>query len=217
MSYAEAVQAQYAATIQYRSIKFATLPTAKAEEIARALLVHVSVDDIKAIQQDPGRGNWSVTFKDIATAERITNTGFLLMEERIIPIAYRVHLVTATVAFVPPGTTPNDIIEALEQYAEVKQIFPIFLKDFPTSKSGKFRVILQPKDEGVPAEVLPAYINVNGTKGALFYAGRIPRCPYCDSADHFGRDCTQKGQKKCHKCGQLGHLQADCTEQTKGD
>ncbi|KAJ7360262.1 hypothetical protein OS493_016892 [Desmophyllum pertusum] len=128
MSFAVTVQAQYAATIQYRSVKFATLPTTKAENIARALLVHVDVKDIEAIQQDPGRGNWSVTFTKIAMAEQIAEKGFLLMEERVMPLAYRVRLVTATVAFVPPGTTRQDVEDALGRYAEVKQVLHIYMQ-----------------------------------------------------------------------------------------
>ncbi|KAJ7360258.1 hypothetical protein OS493_016888 [Desmophyllum pertusum] len=194
-------------------VKFATLPTTKAEDITRALLVHVDVKDIEAIQQDPGRGNWSVTFTEIATAEQIANNGFLLMEEHIMPLAYRVCLVTATVAFVPPGTTRQDVEDTLEQYAEAKQVLHIYMRDFPTIKSGKFRVVLQPKGEGPPKTLLPAYISINGTKGALLFASRIPRCPYCNSADHFVRDCPCKGQKLCHQCGELGHLQANCPAQ----
>lgn len=52
------------------------------------------------------------------------------MEERIMPIDVRVGLITATVAFVPPGTTKQDIEDVLEEYAGVKQILHITCKTF---------------------------------------------------------------------------------------
>ena len=47
-----------------------------------------------------------------------------------------------------------------------------------------------------PQEVLPSYITLYERRASLFYAGRIPRCPYSNSATHLERDCPQKGQKK---------------------
>ena len=81
-------------------------------------------------------------------------------------------MIAATVAFAPPGITADDIVEALADCAEVKQVLPIFLKDFPTIKSGKkYRVMLKPRGEGPPEDVLPAYITVHGHRASLFYPG----------------------------------------------
>ena len=143
MAYAEAARAQISASIKYRSLKFSTLPNANANDIAQALLFRVQLDEIEAIQQDPGKENWSTILKSISMAQKLTERGFTLLEQ-VFPTPYNVRLIAATVAFAPPRTTADDIVEALADCAEVKQVLPIFLKDFPTIKSGKYRVMLKP-------------------------------------------------------------------------
>lgn len=69
MSFAGVTASHLVAAIQYRSVKFSTLPLAKAEEIARALLLRVLLEEIEAVQQDPGKGNSTVIFKTISTAK----------------------------------------------------------------------------------------------------------------------------------------------------
>lgn len=97
MSFAGITASHLVAAIQYRSIKFTTLPVAKAEEIARALLLRVPLDEIEAVQQDPGKGNWTVIFKTITAAERLAEKGFTLLNEHISPVLYNKRLITATV------------------------------------------------------------------------------------------------------------------------
>jgi len=180
MSYvddADAVNTQQSASIKYRSVKFSTLPVAKAQDIARALVVHFPAKEIETIQQDRGGGNWSVTLKQITLAERLVETGFTLPEENIQPILYSVRLVTVTVAFVPPGTTCTNIRDALQEVAEVKHVFLLHLRDFPIIKTGKFRVILIPHGKRNLEDVLPSYTSVNGTRGALFYANSFLAAP----------------------------------------
>lgn len=46
----------------------------------------------------------------------------------------------------------------------------------------------------------------------MFFSGRISRCPYCNSADHLGRDCPHKGQPRCFSCNVLGHVRANCPD-----
>ena len=212
MSFAGITASHLVAAIQYRSIKFTTLPVAKAEEIARALMLRVPLEEIETVQQDPGKGNWTVIFKSITAAERLAEKGFTLLNEHISPVLYNKRLITATVAFAPPGTTPTDIQAVLQEYAQVKQIHPIFLRDFPSIKSGKFRVVLQLNGEGTPEEVLPSFITLHGRRASLFFSGRISRCPYCNSADHLGRDCPHKGQPRCFSCNVLGHVRANCPD-----
>lgn len=77
MAYAEAPRAQISASIKYRSLKFSTLPNANANDIARALLFRVQLDEIEAIQQDPGKGNWSIILKSISMAKSSLNVGLL--------------------------------------------------------------------------------------------------------------------------------------------
>ena len=170
MAYAEAARAEISAWIKYRSLKFSTLPNANANDIARALLFQVQLDEIEAIQQDPGKGNWSTILKSISTAEKLAERGFTLLEQQVFPTPYNARLIAAMVAFGPPGTA-DDIVEALADCAEVKQVLPIFLKDFPTIKSGKYSVMLKPRGEGPPEEVLPAYITLHGHRALLFYPG----------------------------------------------
>lgn len=142
MAYAEAARAQISASIKYRSLKFSTLPNANANDIARALLFRVQLDEIEAIQQDPGKGNWSTILKSISTAEKLAEREFTLLKQQVFPTPYNARWIAATVAFAPPGTTADDIVEALADCVEVKQVLPIFLKDFPTIKSGKYHVTL---------------------------------------------------------------------------
>ena len=171
MAYAEAARAQISASIKYRSLKFSTLPNANANDIAQALLFRVQLDEIEAIQQDPGKGNWSTILKSISTAEKLAERGFTLLKQQVFPTPYNARWIAATVAFAPPGTTADDIVEALADCVEVKQVLPIFLKDFPTIKSGKYHVMLKPRGEGPPEEVLPAYITLHGHQASLFYPG----------------------------------------------
>ena len=77
MAYAEAARAQISASIKYRSLKFSTLPNANANDIARALLFRVQLDELEAIQQDPGKGNWSIILKSISMAKSSLNVGLL--------------------------------------------------------------------------------------------------------------------------------------------
>ena len=77
MAYAEAPRAQISASIKYRLLKFSTLPNANANDIARALLFRVQLDEIEAIQQDPGKGNWSIILKSISMAKSSLNVGLL--------------------------------------------------------------------------------------------------------------------------------------------
>ena len=77
MAYAEAPRVQISASIKYRSLKFSTLPNANANDIARALLFRVQLDELEAIQQDPGKGNWSIILKSISMAKSSLNVGLL--------------------------------------------------------------------------------------------------------------------------------------------
>ena len=100
----------------------------------------------------------------------------------------------------------------LQEYAQFKQVHPIFLRDFSSIKSGKFQVVPQLNGEGTPKEVLPSFITLHGRHSSLFFSGRISRCPYCNSADHLGRDCPHQGQPRCFPCNMLGHVRANCPD-----
>lgn len=212
MLFAGVTASHLVAAIQYRSIKFTTLLVAKAVEIARVLILRVHLEEIETVQQDPGKGNWTVIFKTITAAERVAEKGFTLLNEHISPVFYNKRLITATVAFPPLNMTPTDIQAVLQEYAQVKQVHPIFLRDFPSIKSGKFRVVLQLNGEGTPEEVLPSFITLHGRRASLFFSGRISCCPYCNSADHLGRDCPHRGQPRCFSCNVLGHVRANCPD-----
>lgn len=106
-------------------------------------------------------------------------------------------------------TTPDDILEVLADCAEVKQVLPTFLKDFWTIKPGKYRVMLKPRGEGPPEEVLPSYITLHGRRASQFHAGRIPRCLYCNSATPCKRSSSQR-TKKCFHCDEFSHICTEC-------
>ena len=50
-------------------------------DIARALLFRVQQDEIEAIQQDPGKGNWSIILKSNSTAKKLAKRSFILLEQ----------------------------------------------------------------------------------------------------------------------------------------
>lgn len=208
MSFCGVTASHLVAAIQYHSVKFSTLPLAKAEEITQALL-RVLLEEIEAVQQDHSKGNWTVIFKTISTAKRVAENGFTLLNEQILPVLYNKRLITATVAVAPLGTLPTDIQTVLQEYAQFNQVHPIFLCDFPSIKSGKFWVVPQLNGEGTPEEVLVSFITLHGRNSSLFFSGRISRCPYCNSADHLGRDCPHQGQPHCFSCNMRGHVRAN--------
>lgn len=209
MSFCGVTASHLVAAIQYHSVKFSTLPLAKAEEITQALLLRVLLEEIEAVQQDPSKGNWTVIFKTISTAKRVAENGFTLLNEQILPVLYNKRLITTTVAVAPLGTLPTDIQTVLQEYAQFNQVHPIFLCDFPSIKSGKFWVVPQLNGEGTPEEVLVSFITLHGRNSSLFFSGRISRCPYCNSADHLGRDCPHQGQPHCFSCNMRGHVRAN--------
>ena len=182
MSFAGVTASHLVEAIQYRSVKFTTLPVAKAEEIARTLTLRVPLEEIETVQQDPSKGNWTVIFKTISTIDRLAKNGFTLLNEHIAPVLYNKCLITAIVAFGTPGTRPTDIQSVLQEYAQVKQVHPIFLHDFPSIKSGKFWVVLQLNREGTSEVILPSFVTLHGRRASLFFYGCISHCPYCNSA-----------------------------------
>ena len=126
---------------------------------------------------------------------------FILEKKRIHPVLMAQRFVTATVAYAPPDATLGDIERALEHYTEVISIKDLYVRDFPGIKNGK-RVVLKPRKGR-----LPAFFQVMRYKASLFFSGRVACCPYCERADHLGRDCPRKREKKCFKCGRIGHYQ----------
>jgi len=168
MSFAGVTASHLVSAIQYHSVKLSTLLLAKAEEIAGALLLRVLLEEIEAVQQDLGKGNWTVIFKTISTAKRLAENGFTLLNEQISPVLYNKRLITASVAVAPLGTMPTDIQTVLQEYTQFKQVHPIFLRDFPSIKSGKFRVVPRLNGEGTPEEVLPSFITLHGRHSSVF-------------------------------------------------
>ena len=104
------------------------------------------------------------------------------------------RFVTAMVPYVPPDASLSDIEYALEQFAEVISIKELYLRDFPSIRNGKQRVVLRPCDG------LPSFFLIKGYKATLFFAGRVSCCPYYEETDHLGRDCKRKRQKRCFTC-----------------
>ena len=96
ISFAAAVNSSLNPVIQYRSVN---------TDMAKALIVTHSVDEIKQISQDPSKRNWTVVITTTEKAEQISRDGFDLLEEQIKPTPYLTKLITATVAFVPPRFT----------------------------------------------------------------------------------------------------------------
>ena len=167
-------------------------------DIARALLFRVQLDEIEAMQQDPGKGNWSIILKSNSTAKKLAKRGFILLEQQVFPTPYNAALSPATIAFVPPGTTPDDILAVLGNYAEVKQILPIFLKDFPSIKSGTYRVMLKGRLERFYLPTSPH----TGVELHSFTQARLPGA----------RIATQPlTLKKRFQCDQFSHVRAECS------
>ena len=168
-------------------------------------MVQCDVEEIERVHPMPGN-YWVVSFTTSDMAEEAQN-GFILKEKRIHPVLMAKRFVTATVAYVPPDATLGDIEKALERCAEVISIKDLYVRDFPGIKDGKQRVVLKPR-EGK----LPAFFQVGRYKASLFFSGRVACCPYCERTDHLGRDCTRKREKKCYKCGRIGHYQRNCPD-----
>ena len=168
-------------------------------------MVQCDVEEIERVHPMPGN-YWVVSFTTSDMAEEAQN-GFILKEKRIHPVLMAKRFVTATVAYAPPDATLGDIERALERYTEVISIKDLYVRDFPGIKNGKQRVVLKPQ-EGK----LPAFFQVGPYKASLFFSGRVACCPYCKRTDHLGRDCTRKREKKCYKCGRIGHYQRNCPD-----
>ena len=55
----------------------------------------LQLDEIEAIQQDPGKGNWSIILKSMSTAERLAECRFTLLEQQVFPTPYNVRLIAS--------------------------------------------------------------------------------------------------------------------------
>ena len=146
--------------------------------------------------------------KSISTAERLAERGFTLLKQKVFPTPYNARLIAGTVTFAFPGTTHDDIVEVLADCAEVKQVLPIFLKEFPSIKSEKFRVMLKPRGEGPPEEVLPSYITLYGLH--CFTQAGFPGARIATQPLTLEEIVLRKGKTKCFHCDEFGHIRAEC-------
>ena len=160
-TYASVSAAMASMNIKQRSIQFAAPPEVQDYEIVLALLVSFEENEIECVQPMPGHV-WLVVFTTVALAEEATN-GFILKERIIHPTLVARRFVTATVAYVPPDATLSDIQYALEQFAEVISIKELYLRDFPSIRNGKQRVVLRPRGG------LPSFFTIKNYKASLFF------------------------------------------------
>ena len=210
-SYAAVSAAMASASVGQRSVKFLfDEEEIKDYDVVRALLVSFDEEEIERVQAMPGH-IWVVVFKNATLAEEATN-GFILKERRVRPKLISERFVTATVAYVPPDASMREIEEALERFADVVSFKELYLRDFPGIKNGRQRVILKPREGG-----LPSFFPIRDYKASLFFTGRISCCPYCEERDHLGRNCPNKKVRRCFTCGSTGHLRRHCPGYARQD
>ncbi|KAJ7985690.1 hypothetical protein DPEC_G00343070 [Dallia pectoralis] len=72
----------------------------------------------------------------------------------------------------------------------------------------QFRVSLKKDQEGFDGLLHPpAFFNIGGDRGYLFYSGQPPFCRHCRSFGHQAAGCERL---KCRNCGEIGHVVAEC-------
>ena len=152
-----------------------------------------------------------MVFKNATLAEEATN-GFILKERRVRTKLVAQLFITATVAYVPPDASMQEIEEALERFTDVVSLKELYLQDFPGIKIGKQRAILKPREGG-----LPSFFPIRDYKASLFFAGHISCSPYCEERDQLGRDCPSKRIRRCYTCGSTGHLRRNCPGYNRQD
>ena len=192
---------------KYRGITIRTLETTTAEEIVRSLTKKCAVGEIETVQPMPGKGNWVIVF----SREELVNNclmGIDIKGDFIIPRRVaKERYVYASVHFVPPDISNEEVECALEEFTDVKSIKHQYMEDYPHIMTGKRLVILKPHGS------LPAYFNVGEVRVSLMFKGRVACCPYCDGTNHLGRNCPNKKAKKlCFGCNKPGHFKRDCPE-----
>ena len=191
---------------KYRGIRIRVEESVTADSIVDSLALSVChVDDIETVQPMPGRGNWIVVF----TKEELVNVslvGLTIDGKKIAPQRVaKERYVYASVQFVPPDVSNDEISSALAEFTEVKSIKYEYMARYPGIRTGKRLVVLKPRNN------LPAYFDVRGTRASLLFKGRVACCPYCDDQNHLGRDCPNKRARMiCFKCHQAGHFKRDC-------
>ena len=197
---------------KYRGIKlrFVEHKDTTAEDIVKGLKSRCNVVDVETVQPMPGRGNWIVVFSREEIAENCLG-GITINGEELIPKRVaKSRFVHASVSFVPPDVSHEELVDALEEFATVIDIKHQYMRDYPHIKTGKRLVTLKPNN------TLPPYVDVAGVRASLNFQGRIACCPYCEKATHLGRDCPNKlARKLCFHCKKPGHFKRECPELNK--
>lgn len=193
---------------KYRGIRIKLQNTeTRPEDIVESLLKKCHVDDLETVQPMPGRGNWVIVF----TREELVNNCLLGLDingENVHPQRVaKERYVYASVQYVPPDISNDEIALALSDFTEVKSIKDQYMREYPGIKTGRRLVVLKPHGD------LPPFFDVGGVRATLMFKGRIACCPYCDGTDHLGRECPNKKAKKiCFHCEKPGHFRRECPE-----
>ncbi|KAJ3592294.1 hypothetical protein NHX12_007422 [Muraenolepis orangiensis] len=174
----------------------------------------LTVENVRCIQWNQQEKAFDVTLMDLNIFNRVAET--CVKEAGVSPLSdYRVvnldrpNFRVVTVHMYNPFVTDQAVGFFLGNYGEVvaaaRRVNDPW--GFWTGRR-QFQVLLKADPEGAGGlKHPPAFFNIGGDRGFLFYAMQPPFCRRCRRVGHRESDCAGG---RCRRCGEGGHEAKDC-------
>ena len=185
-------------------------------------LFGLMVEDIFCLQDNPLERGYDLTLHTVSKFHSVYKDYKQKREERllcnvaVVPLGIKTHR-TITVHMYNPHVATEVIIDFLSQYAMVDPDCAVrAVTDKMGIWNGKRDIVVELKEDPGGADGLshpPAFFNIGGERGYLYYRAQPPFCKKCRAGGHRASACPSGTEPKaCHTCGSTTHLLKDCPE-----